>query len=53
LCYEIIKSLTGVLFSFEAAYCASKAAVVNITKQIALDYAVDKIHCNAICPGCE
>ncbi|KXJ85707.1 gluconate 5-dehydrogenase [Microdochium bolleyi] len=33
------------------SYAASKAAVVNITRQVALDYAEDKIHCNAICPG--
>ncbi|KAK7541718.1 hypothetical protein IWX49DRAFT_632822 [Phyllosticta citricarpa] len=33
------------------AYCASKGAVVQLTKQIALDYAKDRIHCNALCPG--
>ncbi|KAL8896398.1 MAG: hypothetical protein Q9207_007724 [Kuettlingeria erythrocarpa] len=33
------------------AYCASKGAVVLLTKQIAVEYAVDKIHCNALCPG--
>ncbi|KAH7027222.1 uncharacterized protein B0I36DRAFT_432545 [Microdochium trichocladiopsis] len=33
------------------SYAASKAAVVNMTRQVALDYAPDKIHCNAICPG--
>ena len=35
-----------------AGYCASKGAVVTLTKQVAIDYAPDKIHCNAICPGC-
>ncbi|KAF9638090.1 2-(R)-hydroxypropyl-CoM dehydrogenase [Lasiodiplodia theobromae] len=34
-----------------AAYCASKGAVLNMTKQIAVDYAADRIHCNALCPG--
>ncbi|KAM5385545.1 hypothetical protein ACJZ2D_000744 [Fusarium nematophilum] len=33
------------------AYCASKGAVSNLTRQVALDYAKDGIHCNAICPG--
>lgn len=36
-----------------AAYCASKGAVVNLTRQIAVDYAKDRIHCNALCPGCK
>ncbi|KAI1328924.1 NAD(P)-binding protein [Xylariaceae sp. FL0255] len=36
---------------FNISYAASKAAVVNMTKQVALDYAEHKIHCNAICPG--
>lgn len=35
------------------AYCASKGAVVLLTKQIAVEYGIDKIHCNALCPGCE
>ena len=34
-----------------AAYCASKGAVLNLTRQIALDYAPDRIHVNALCPG--
>ncbi|MCJ1380770.1 hypothetical protein MMC17_003879 [Xylographa soralifera] len=34
-----------------AAYYASKGAVVLMTKQIAVEYAKHKIHCNAICPG--
>ncbi|KAI9696917.1 MAG: hypothetical protein M1820_007992 [Bogoriella megaspora] len=33
------------------AYCAAKGAVVQLTKQIALDYAPKRIHCNALCPG--
>lgn len=36
-----------------AAYCASKGAVVLLTKQIAVEYASEKVHCNALCPGCE
>jgi NAD(P)-dependent dehydrogenase (short-subunit alcohol dehydrogenase family) len=33
------------------SYCASKGAAVMLTKQIALDYAKDLIHANALCPG--
>lgn len=36
-----------------SAYCASKGAVVLLTKQIAVEYASDKVHCNALCPGCK
>ena len=24
---------------------------MNLTRQVAIDYAQDKIHCNAVCPG--
>jgi len=34
-----------------AAYCASKGAVVMLTKAMALDGASRHIHVNAICPG--
>lgn len=33
------------------AYSASKAAVVNLTRVVALEYANDGIRCNALCPG--
>ncbi|VVD33695.1 SDR family NAD(P)-dependent oxidoreductase [Paraburkholderia dioscoreae] len=35
----------------EPAYCASKAAVVGLTKEIAIDFAEHRINVNAICPG--
>ncbi len=34
-----------------AAYTASKGAVLALTRNIALDYAADKIRCVALCPG--
>jgi meso-butanediol dehydrogenase / (S,S)-butanediol dehydrogenase / diacetyl reductase len=33
------------------AYCTSKAALIMLTKQAALDYGPFKIRCNAVCPG--
>ena len=34
-----------------AAYEASKAAVINLSRQIAVDFGPRGIRCNAICPG--
>ncbi|MBB4662829.1 SDR family NAD(P)-dependent oxidoreductase [Conexibacter arvalis] len=34
-----------------AAYCASKGAVIALTKQIAVQYADTGVRCNCICPG--
>ena len=34
-----------------AAYSASKGGVILLTKQMALDYGVNKVRCNAVCPG--
>ena len=33
------------------AYCASKGAIINLTRQLAVDYGPDGIRINAICPG--
>ena len=34
-----------------AAYCASKGAVHNLTRALAMDHAADGIRINAVCPG--
>jgi NAD(P)-dependent dehydrogenase (short-subunit alcohol dehydrogenase family) len=41
--------LVGVAAS--AAYCASKGAVINLTRAMAIDHAGDRIRVNAVCPG--
>lgn len=47
-----VASVQGLVpFYGTPSYCASKGAVVMLTRQIALDYARDRIHCNALCPG--
>jgi NAD(P)-dependent dehydrogenase (short-subunit alcohol dehydrogenase family) len=33
------------------AYTTTKHAVIAMTRQIAADYAVDNVRCNALCPG--
>lgn len=35
----------------QAAYCASKAAVINLTKAMAIDHAAEKIRVNSVLPG--
>ena len=34
-----------------AAYCASKGAVVQLTKGMAIDHAPDGVRVNCVCPG--
>ena len=38
-------------FPMHPAYCASKAAVVQLTRSMAVRYAPDRIRVNALCPG--
>lgn len=38
-------------FPMHPAYCSSKAAVVHLSRSMAVRYAPDKIRVNALCPG--
>ena len=47
-----IASTYGVIAApLSAAYCASKAAIINLTRQMAVDYSPQGLRVNALCPG--
>ena len=46
---SVASSVKGVANRF--AYQASKAAVVGLTKSVAMDFVTQGVRCNAICPG--
>ncbi|PYH85723.1 NAD(P)-binding protein [Aspergillus uvarum CBS 121591] len=48
-----MSSIMGIVAGLEnvISYCASKGAVSNLTRQVALDYAPHRIHVNALGPG--
>jgi NAD(P)-dependent dehydrogenase (short-subunit alcohol dehydrogenase family) len=47
-----IASIGGLVgLAQEPGYCAAKGAVVNLTRQLAVDFAPEQINVTAVCPG--
>lgn len=48
---QVLVSIGGLVgLANEPAYCASKGAAANLVRQLAVDYGVDNITVNGICP---
>lgn len=51
-CIVNVSSYVGLVgFAGASAYAASKAAILNLTRSMALDHAREGIRANAVCPG--
>lgn len=46
---SVVSSITAA--ANRCAYGASKGAILGLTKSIAADFIMDRIRCNAVCPG--
>ena len=46
-----VSSIGGVFANAGVAYSAAKAAVIAVTKNVAIQFAGKGIRCNAVCPG--
>jgi meso-butanediol dehydrogenase/(S,S)-butanediol dehydrogenase/diacetyl reductase len=47
-----VSSLAGVVcVPGSPGYCTTKAGLIHLSKQVALDYGKDGVRCNVVCPG--
>jgi len=47
-----VSSISGLVgLPFQAVYCASKGAIVQLTRQLAIDYAPHGVRVNSVAPG--
>ncbi|GKZ20533.1 hypothetical protein AbraCBS73388_006111 [Aspergillus brasiliensis] len=48
---DYVVNCAGILGGDSPPYCASKAAIINLTRADAIDYSRDSIRVNCVCPG--